>query len=92
LGARSRSELCGLGRAGAIEGRIELQRLTHQLLAGCVGGVCVAPKVEGAACGSHAECRAQCLTEDGGAAGTCAKQCPSFALPTRVAPGRVQEK
>ena len=60
--------------------------------AGCVSGVCVAPKAEGAACGSSAECRGQCVTEDGGAAGTCAKQCPSFALPTRVAPGRVQKK
>ncbi|MEP7126120.1 MAG: hypothetical protein ABJE95_34625 [Byssovorax sp.] len=56
--------------------------------AGCVAGVCVAPKAEGAACGSHAECRGECVTEDGGAAGTCAKRCPAFALPPRVAPQR----
>lgn len=60
--------------------------------AGCVKSVCVAPKAEGAACGSSAECRGQCVTEDGGAAGTCAKQCPSFALPMRVAPGRAPKK
>jgi hypothetical protein len=56
--------------------------------AGCVAGVCAAPKAEGAACGSQAECRGQCVTEDGGTAGTCAKQCPSFKLPTRGLPRR----
>ena len=54
--------------------------------AGCVSGVCVAPKAEGAACSAHAECRGQCVTEDGGAGGTCARRCPSFAIPSRVAP------
>ena len=58
--------------------------------AGCVSGVCVAPKAEGAACGSTAECRGECVTEDAGAAGTCAKRCPSIALPTRAPPGRVK--
>ena len=58
--------------------------------AGCVSGVCVAPKAEGAACSSHAECRGECVTEDGGTAGTCVKRCPSFALPSRVPPQRGQ--
>ena len=62
--------------------------------AGCVSGVCVAPKAEGAACGSSAECRGECVTEDAGAAGTCAKRCPSIALPVRAptSPGVVRKK
>jgi hypothetical protein len=58
--------------------------------AGCVSGVCVAPKAEGAACTSSAECRGNCVTEDAGAAGTCAKRCPSVTMPARSAPGRVK--
>ena len=58
--------------------------------AGCVSGVCVAPKAEGAACGGRAECRGECVTEDAGAAGTCAKHCPSIAAPARGVPGRVR--
>jgi hypothetical protein len=54
--------------------------------AGCVHDVCVAPKAEGEACSAHAECRGECVMEDGGAAGTCAKRCPSFALPVRLPP------
>ncbi len=52
--------------------------------AGCVDAVCVAPKAEGAACGSSAECRGECGLGDAGPAGTCTMRCPSFALPSRA--------
>ncbi len=52
--------------------------------AGCVNAVCVAPKAEGAACGSSAECRGECVLGDAGPAGTCTMRCPSFALPSRA--------
>ena len=54
--------------------------------AGCVNAVCVAPRAEGEACGSRAECRGECVLGDAGPAGTCAMRCPSFALPQRKAP------
>ena len=57
--------------------------------AGCVNAVCVAPKAEGAACSSTAECRGECVLDDAGRAGTCAARCPSFVIPQhRAAPGR----
>jgi hypothetical protein len=99
LGAGCKSDSqCGKNRcvAGVCEGR-PLPELgaacpagTCAPGAGCVSGVCVAPKAEGDACSSHAECRGECVTEDGGAAGTCAKRCPSFALPSRAPLPRVQ--
>jgi hypothetical protein len=56
--------------------------------AGCVNAVCVAPKAEGAACASAAECRGECVLGDAGQAGTCSMRCPSFVIPQhRAAPG-----
>ena len=57
----------------------------------CVGGKCAAPRAEGAACGSDAECRGKCRAGDGGAGGTCAKTCsvpwpPPGAVPPKVPP------
>jgi hypothetical protein len=51
--------------------------------AGCVKGTCAAPKAEGEGCEAGAECRGECVSAgDGGTAGTCAKRCPSFMIPT----------
>jgi hypothetical protein len=46
----------------------------------CAGGKCAAPKAEGAACGSDAECRGKCT------GGTCAKLCSTPWPPPGVAP------
>jgi hypothetical protein len=56
--------------------------------AGCVNAVCVAPKAEGAACSSRAECRGDCVPGDAGTAGTCAMRCPAAGLPRRGIPRR----
>lgn len=47
----------------------------------CSKGKCLAAKAGGESCEEDAECRGRCAREDGGKAGKCAADCPSFLLP-----------
>lgn len=47
----------------------------------CAKGKCATAKTEGESCEEDAECRAHCERGDGGKAGQCARQCPSFLVP-----------